>query len=253
MTSHTHWRPARRSPEVGRDEIHIWRADLRIDAAVLAMLDTYLSSDERERAGRFRFPHLRDRFVACRGVQREILARYTSKSPAELVFRYSRFGKPALEQVRSDHAADLRFNVSNCGDVALFVVARGRDLGIDVEELRPVPDSMRLATRFFSEPEIAELRRLGDDDHDRAFLTCWTRKEAWVKAVGEGLTYPLDSFDVEFAPGADARLIATRPDPAEAGRWTLHDVNCGDDYVAAVAVEMPHGSTGSLRCYDWIG
>ncbi|HEU0301706.1 MAG TPA: 4'-phosphopantetheinyl transferase superfamily protein [Longimicrobium sp.] len=230
----------------GPDEVHVWRASLRPSDPVLARLEAHLSPDERARAARFRFPRHRTAFVAGRGVQREILARYTGLPPAALAYREGSHGKPELDGPAA--ASGIRFNVSNSGDLALYALTFGREIGVDLELLKPMPDGMDIAKRFFSAPENEIFAALADEVRDLAFFRCWTRKEAYIKAVGEGLSMPLDRFDVAFAPGEPARILRTRGNPAEAERWTMLSIEPGPGYVGALAVE---GGGGRVVLYDW--
>jgi 4'-phosphopantetheinyl transferase len=230
----------------GPDEVHVWRASLRPSEAILASLETHLSPDERARAARFRFPQHRTAFVAGRGVQREILARYTGLPPAALAYREGSHGKPELDGPAA--AAGIRFNVSNSGDLALYALTLRREIGVDLEVLKPMPDGMDIAKRFFSAPENEIFAALADEVRDLAFFNCWTRKEAYIKAVGEGLSMPLDRFDVAFAPGEPARILRTRGNPAEAERWTMLSLDPGPGYVGALAVE---GGGWRAVLYDW--
>lgn len=223
----------------------MWRASLHATPKVQSRLESTLSPDELARANRFRQPDHRARFVVSRGAQREILARYTGLGAAEIAFSYGGKGKPSLVAAAGP---DLRFNVSNSGGLALYAVTLGRDVGIDVEAIRPVPRALRLAEGFFSEHEVRTLRRLSSDVVERAFLTCWTRKEAFVKAAGAGLSLALDRFDVGFAPDEPARLLATRPPAPAAERWSLYALEPGDAYVGALVVE---GGDIVVRCFDW--
>jgi len=241
------WAPPPAEPRLADGEVHVWRATLARSPAEVARLSALLDGDERSRAGRFRFPVHRDRFVAGRGVQREILARYLGAAPAALRWRHASHGKPELDGAEA--ASGLRFNVSNAEDGLLVAVARGRELGVDLEPLRPMPDGRDIARRFFSAPEIEVFDAIPDEGRDLAFFTCWTRKEAFIKAVGEGLSMPLDRFDVTLAPGEPARLLRTRGgDPGEAERWTLRELDAGPEWVAALAVE---GRGWALRLFDW--
>jgi len=240
------WAPPPAELRLEEGEVHVWRATLARPPAELARLSPLLDDEERSRAGRFRFPVHRDRFVAGRGVQRQILARYLGADPAALRWRLASHGKPGLDGFEA--AGDLRFNVSNAEDGLLVAVARGRELGVDLERLRPMPDGRDIARRFFSAPENEVFDAIPAEGRDLAFFTCWTRKEAFIKAVGEGLSMPLDRFDVTLAPGEPARLLRTRGDPAEANRWTLRELDAGPEWVAALAVE---GGGWTLRLFDW--
>jgi 4'-phosphopantetheinyl transferase len=229
---------------LGREAVHVWRAWLTPAPALRARLEATLSPDERVRADRLREPAHRDRFVVGRGVQREILARYTGVPAAQIAFAYGRNGKPSLI---TKTGTDLRFNVSHSGDVALIAVTVGRDVGVDVERIRPVPRALSIAEGYFSELEARTLRTLPGDVVEHAFLTCWTRKEAFVKAAGVGLAL-LQCVDVGFAPGEPPRVIATRPPAPEASRWILYALEPGVGYMGALVVEA---GDVALRCFDW--
>lgn len=239
------WQAAPHPLVLGPDDVHVWRVSLDVASGLASRLQATLSPDERARASRLRQAHHRDHFTASRGAQRDILARYTGRAAAELGFAYGSKGKPSLV---SDGGPDLRFNISNSGALALCAVALGRDVGVDVECLRPVPRAFRLAEGYFSEREVRSLRSLPEELVERAFLTCWTRKEAFVKAAGTGLSLVLDCFDVGFAPGEPARLLATRPPAPDASQWSLHALEPGDGYVGALVVEA---GDVALRCFDW--
>ena len=241
------WTPAPPGPlAVAHDQVHVWRASLRPSPAVLARLEATLSPDERARAARFRFDEHRVAFIAGRGAQRGILSRYTGLRPAALRYRESSHGKLELDGPAA--AGGLRFNVSNSGDYALYALTLRREIGVDLERLKPMPDGIDIAKRFFSAPENEIFAQLEDDVRDLAFFLCWTRKEAYIKAVGEGLSMPLDCFDVTLLPGEPARLLATRGNPAEAERWTLRELDPGPGYVGAMAVE---GGGWHPVLYDW--
>lgn len=239
------WGPAPAALSLTDGVVHLWRAWLEPAPEVLRRLEAHLSEDERARAARFVFPVHRVRYAAGRGILRELLGRYLGRDPREVRFRYTAHGKPELDE--PGHPP-LRFNLSNCEAMALAGFVRGREIGVDVEELRPMPDGAAIAERFFSAPEQAVFRALPPETRDQGFFNCWTRKEAYIKAVGEGLSMPLDRFDVAFAPGEPAALLATRPDPAQAARWTLREADPAPGWVGAVMVE---GSGWTMECWDW--
>lgn len=228
--------------------VHVWRASLAQPSAVQQQLAALLSADERDRAARFHFARDRRRFTAGRGILRLLVARYLAIDPAHVLFEYGRHGKPALAAVQ--RAGDLRFNLAHSGECALLAFARGREVGVDVEQPRPVDNMAQVVARTFSGAEQAALRALPDSAQQQAFFTCWTRKEAYIKARGTGLALPLDSFDVALDPQAPARLLATRDEPGAAQQWTLCALAPGAGLVAALGVE---GSDWRLACWQWQG
>ena len=231
---------------LGNNEVHVWRVSLDLKAARVQSLQQTLSGDERARAGRFHFQKDREHFVIARGVLRAILGRYLDMEPSQLRFCYGSHGKPALAQEAGEQA--LRFNVSHSHGLALYAIARGRELGIDLEYLRPQLADEQIAEQFFSLREVAVLRGLPADRQQKAFFDCWTRKEAYIKARGEGLSLRLDQFDVSLAPGEPAALLSSDGDPQEACRWVLRELSPGSGYVAALAVE---GHDWQLSCWQW--
>nr|AFB69926.1 4'-phosphopantetheinyltransferase 8N [uncultured bacterium] len=240
------WRHRTASLALSMDEIHVWRAVLNVKAADLDRLQATLSHDERLRVARFRF--LRDRrcFIAARGVLRHILAVYVGCEPAALRFCYSGTGKPAL--ATDVGAPDLRFNLSHSHGLAIYVVARGREVGVDLESIQPRFVEDQIAERFFSAREVSALRALPISTQPEAFFNCWTRKEAFVKAKGLGLTIPLNSFEVSLTPGQPAELLSFHADPSEASRWKLAALVPSPGYIAAIAAE---GKEWETRLLEW--
>lgn len=230
--------PWRLPPEtliLGSDEVHIWRATLDQPISQIESFRHTLAADEQARAERFYFQRDRERFIVARGVLRALLGFYLLSAPECLSFCYSSQGKPALA---GESGGDtVRFNLSHSHGVALYAVTRGREVGIDFERIRFDLEVEQIAERFFSRREIATLRTLPIDLRTYAFFLCWTRKEAYIKARGEGLSLPLDQFDVSLVPGEPAALLSTHPDPHEALRWSLQELSPTPGYVAALAVE----------------
>ena len=225
--------------------MHVWRADLSPGRARLLELWQSLSADERERARRFHFERDRGSFIAARGALRNILSRYTGTAPGLLRFSYDAYGKPALSEAV---AGRLRFNVSHSHGLALYAVTAGREVGIDLEFVREDFASLEVAERFFSPQEVSALRSLQPEERANAFFDCWTRKEAYIKARGEGLSHPLHLFTVSLKPGEPAALLSTEDDPRETARWSLRELSAGEGYRAAIAVE---GTPPSLSCWRW--
>lgn len=227
-------------------EVHVWRAALARTPAEVEALKRLLSGDELRRAARFHFPRDRSSFVVARGTLREILSRYVGQPPELLQFVYNAFGKPELDGVPGE--TRVRFNLSHSGGLALYAVAAGREVGVDVEAVRDCMPCEELAVSHFSRREVDVLLALPACDRTRAFFECWARKEAYIKARGEGLSLPLDSFDVSLTPGEPAALLATRGSEHGARRWSLRELAAGTGYAAAVAAE---GVGWRLRCWGW--
>jgi 4'-phosphopantetheinyl transferase len=221
------------------DEVHLWRLDLEALRSEESRWQKLLSPDEAARAARFHFPVDRNRFAASRGILRTLLGSYLEVEPGNLTFSYSKKEKPYLALPYSD--SGLTFNVSHSGEVALLAFTRKREIGVDIEELHRKIEIDPIARRFFSAHEQQQLAALRNEERFKAFFRCWTRKEAYIKATGEGLSLPLHQFDVSIAAGAQDALIATRPDAAEAASWSIREVPAGDGYFAALCV----------RGHDW--
>lgn len=204
-----------------------------------------LAADERDRANRFVRERDRVRFVISRGLLRAILGRYLARDPRCLRFDYNPFGKPMLSTGSGLPA--IRFNVSHSDEMALYAVASGREIGVDIERIQSDFSTDDVALRFFSRQEIATFRALPASCRVEAFFACWTRKEAYLKARGNGLALPLDSFDVSLTPGRPAALLNVHDDAVEATRWSLRELFPGPDHVAALAVE---GHGWCLHCWQ---
>lgn len=239
------WLEGPERPLLCDGEAHVWRAGLEPGATTLRRLREILSADEQERADRFHFQRDREHFVAARGGLREILGRYTGAAPESLRFSYDDYGKPSLSVGAG--GTPPRFNVSHSGGVALYAVAAGRAVGVDIERVREDFAGLDIAKNFFSPDEVAALGALPADQRAAAFFDCWTRKEAYIKARGHGLSHPLHLFTVSLTPGRPAALLRTDDDPAEAARWTLVELFPGEGYRGALAFE---GELLSLRCWS---
>jgi len=217
------------------DEVHVWRASLTRTPSELQSLSSLLVPDETSRAQRFHFERDRASFIVARAVLRTILAAYLKLNPAQLQFSYSAHGKPALNDVEGSDG--LRFNLSHSHALALYAVTRNREIGVDIEQIRADFAGDEIAERFFSSTEIAMLRALPSNKRTEGFFNCWTRKEAYIKARGEGLSFPLDRFDVSLIPGEPRATLNVPEAPFEAARWSLQTLTPEDGYAAAIAVE----------------
>ncbi|MBK9712860.1 MAG: 4'-phosphopantetheinyl transferase superfamily protein [Kouleothrix sp.] len=228
--------------------VHVWHAALdELSPAQIAELTLSLSADEIDRANRFHFQQDQQRFIAGRGALRNILSRYLHIPASTIAFEYNPFGKPGLAR---SLGSLLRFNVSHSGGQALYAVTYERAIGVDIERVNPMVAYEQLAARFFSPTEYQKLCSLPPELRRVAFFTCWTRKEAYVKAHGIGLSMALDHFAVSLAPDEPARILYTLDDPAEASRWSLQSLSVGPGYQAALAVEG-HGWNYEYR--SWRG
>jgi medium-chain acyl-[acyl-carrier-protein] hydrolase len=231
---------------LARDEVHVWRAHLDRSPEEIQELRQTLTADEQRRADRFVFDKDRIQFTAARGILRALLGAYLGRDPRELRFTYNPQGKPAL--AGETEPAALRFNLSHSHGLALYAVTWDREVGVDLEWMRPDFATEDIAERFFSPPEVAVLRAVPPAQRAEAFFACWSRKEAYIKARGKGLSIPLDEFDVTLAPGEPARLLATREDPTQLGRWSMVNLPPAPGFQGALAVE---GHGWRLRCWQW--
>lgn len=216
-------------------EVHVWLIDL--DGAGAGPAEwAVLAADERARAEAYRFDHLRRRYVAACAAVRRLLAACLGANahPEALRFERGPQGKPFLTG-----GDDLQFNLSHAAGWALLAVTRGRRIGVDVEAVRDLRDLTALAERFFAPGERAALAAVAPPLRAQAFTACWTRKEAYIKALGTGLAEPLEQFEVSLQPGAPARLVWVADDAAAPARWTLVDLPTPDGYAGAIAVDGP--------------
>jgi 4'-phosphopantetheinyl transferase len=228
-----------------KNEVHVWRASLHFGPADVESFKQTLSPDEISKADRFYFKEDRRHFIAARGLLRTILGRYLKIDPRRLRFCYSLYGKPAL---LGESGKVYSFNLSHSYGLLLVAITRGREIGIDVECIRAESAGQEIAERFFAPNEVAKLFSLPKDQKDEAFFRCWTRKEAYVKAKGDGLTIPLDQFEVSLSPGEPAELLHIASS-GESRDWFLEELYPGPGYMAALAVRE-RGL--QLQCWQWI-
>jgi len=237
------WSRQHQTQRLLNNEIHVWCASLEAPPARLEYLYSILSEDETNRAVRYCFERDRRHFIVRRGLLRHILSKYLGQSPCEFVFCYNSYGKPALVSTSGEHL--LHFNVSHSGRLALYAITPCLEVGVDIELVRPVEDAKDIVKHFFSNQEKVDFITLPERMKQQAFYTCWTRKEAYIKARGEGLSYPLDKFSVSMIPNQPARLLQTNGDN---NKWSLRAILPGAGYVAAV-VAKGHG--WSIRYWEW--
>ena len=225
--------------------IDVWK--VRLDEPVEGDRErSVLSLDEIARATRFRFEQDRIHFVRCRSTLRSLIGSYLGLHAAEIRFEYLASGKPQIAAEQNPHR--LQFNVSHSGDVALIAVCNEQNLGIDIEKVRYDVDTFSLAERFFSTRERAGLRALPDHLRVPGFFACWTRKEAFLKATGEGLSFSLADFSVTTYPDQDPELEEVRGNTEVRKQWFIADLTMGDGYRAAM---VAHSSYSHVKRCDW--
>lgn len=213
-------------------EVHLWQASL--DGRPADIFESFLSADELDRANRFHFTEDRTHFVVARGLLRNLLAAYLGINCAELRFSYGAKGKPFL--LLHDQT-QINFNLSHSHGRAAFAFSRGRELGVDLEYVKEDFEAELVANQFFSRSEVLALRAVPAELRNQAFFNCWTRKEAYIKARGEGLSMPLDEFDVSLRPGEPAALLNNYREEREVERWSMKAIPAPEDYVGALVVE----------------
>ena len=227
-------------------EVHVWRATLDLPISRVQALEQSLAADERTRANKFHFPKDRTHFIVARGALRAILGRYLSRDPRTLRFCYNQYGKPTLAgEAGSD---SLFFNVSHSHEMALYAVSRNLNIGVDIEYMRMDIECEQIAVRFFSPSEVNMLLAVPKGVQHEAFFNCWTRKEAYIKGRGLGLSLDLNQFDVSSTPGEAAAILNIREEGQDVSRWSLHALSPGPGYKAALAVE---GHPSNIKCWQW--
>ena len=217
------------------NDVHVWRVRLNQTDGRVQQLQQILSDDERLRAECFRFDRDRRRFIVSQGMLRLIIGDYIDMEPSRLQFRSGHRGKPYL--MHSSGNVPLQFNLAHSKEIALYAFTRSREIGIDLEYVRDMPDAEKIALTTFSSIENKTLQSLPDYQRQEAFFNCWVRKEAYIKAIGNGLYHALDRFDVPLAPGEPARLVSVEGSAEQASCWFMKSLTPEDGYVAALAVK----------------
>lgn len=228
------------------DEVHIWLATLDLPPAIVTQLASDLVADERRHADRFRFALDRQRYLVAHAFLRQVLSAYSGVPTTAIEFVTGTYGKPSL--LPRPDIPDLRFNLSHSQNHALLAISKGRDVGVDIEYMRPLDDADLIAQHFFSVPEQATLKSLALQQKQSAFYRCWSRKEAFIKGVGLGLTMPLDQFSVSLAPAEPARLTHLAESVSQYNHWILYDLPIVQGYATALAVSS---ACHTITCHTW--
>ena len=234
------WFPESESLALGRGELHVWHGSLNLPEALHCDLEARLTPEEQQRAAKFLTSQAREHFVAARGILRQLLGAYLGIRAEEVAFRYGPHGKPSLAR---GHDSRICFNASHSGGMGMLVFAEEREVGADLEQMRADAGGMEIAARFFSQEEKAELAKLPPELRNEAFFRCWTRKEAYVKARGEGMGIPLESFTVRFADDREQQMVD------ETGRrWSCYGIELPRGFTGAVVAA---GQGWRLRQREW--
>ena len=222
--------------QLGNKEVHCWYCSHDLNEDRIPVYKKLLSSNEVNKASKFKFVKDRNCYIISRGILRILLGKYLKKHPRDITFHYSKYGKPSL-----DSNSMLKFNISHSGNTTVFGFINHLEIGVDVEKIKIDFDVLDLAKNFFSQGEIKSLESRPEQLY-KSFYRCWTRKEAFIKAKGSGLSFPLDSFTVSLDDDANAKLLETHWDVTEAAGWKFFSFIPLADYISAVAVESKEAS-----------
>ena len=231
----TIWQFSQSQPTLEEGQVHIWRASLDLPTVVIDQLATFLSPDEIERANKFRFAQHKRRFIAARGILRELLSNYLQISPNDLKFKYGDRGKPELTGCKQD--TPLKFNLSHSGEYVLYGFTYHHSIGVDLEHIREMPDAVKIAQRFFSDREYRLINSVEDTQKSAVFFKLWTAKEAYLKAIGIGLSGSLANVDITFDCVQSPRLLAISGSKTAVTSWSIYSCIPATSYIATIAVK----------------
>jgi len=226
-----------------KEDIHIWYCDFDLNRDKVEYYSSLLSEDEKQKASRFKFKKDEVCYIISRGILRLLIGSYLRINPKDLNFKYTSFGKPFLT-----FENQLKFNVSHSGKMATFAFFKDKEVGVDIEKVKDDFDVLELAQNFFSKTEIIALEKQSKEELSKAFFRCWTRKEAFIKAEGSGLSFPLDKFAVSLDDDYKADLLETEFNPAEKEDWSLSSFVPAPSYLGAIAVKCPNTQ---IQYHNW--
>jgi 4'-phosphopantetheinyl transferase len=237
------WQQSATKLTLSPDEIHLWYATLDVPALQLEQLRHTLTPDEQDRASRFHFERDRTRFIAGRGILRNIISKYLELPPSQVQFSYGKRGKPFLQN------SSIHFNLSHSQELAIYAIALNRKVGIDLEAIRLMPDAEAIAKTFFSQSDYLRFQSLSTEQQQLAFFNAWTRKEAYLKAVGEGLYQPPDQIEVSFLPDEPVQLLKIANNSQVAQQWSIINIIPKADYIGALVF---YGQDVQLSYWQWM-
>jgi len=234
LSPNTQWKIPKNPIHIKPKVIHIWVADiLSYSTLHLEQLKQCLSQDELEHASRYYFEKDKKYYITSRGILRKILSNYLTMKPEKIKFSYNPYGKPYL--CNKFHTKNFNFNLSHSGDLALYIFSANFDVGIDLEKFQLIEGFIDIAMQFFSPNEFLKLKSIPHDQQLTAFFKCWTRKEAFIKAIGNGLSHPLDQFEVTLAPNETAMFVNIISKSTAASEWSLYSFTPKPNYEASFA------------------
>ena len=245
-TGELHWHRTTTGELINSNEVHVWRISLDVSTVEFESLLKFLSIDELTRAGRFHFERDQKRFIVARGILRKILGNYLGENPTDIRFEYTSFGKPTLAPGSGND--NFCFNLSHSYTCALYAITRGKKIGIDIERICNDVALGQIAQKFFSQNEISLLEKINKNKRPELFFQYWTRKEAFVKARGEGISFPMEQCDVSLIKGSLLSPIILLGENKESSCWYVRDLFPGHGYTAAIAVE---GCDWDLSCWEY--
>lgn len=213
-------------------QVHVWSLNKSEHKNKLAAYWNILSKEEKESASKYRFTRDRDCSIIARGALRTLLGNYLKQSPERIKFQFGTHGKPSLNEL-----SDIEFNVSHSTNAIVLAFVQHNSIGIDVEYIKRNIEVKKIAKHFFSKEEIMSLFSMDESYYKQAFYNCWTRKEAFIKALGSGLSFPLDQFVVSLDSTKEAALLDTKWDEKEKDNWVLKSFEPAQDYIGAVTVK----------------
>ena len=235
-------------PQLDEAQVHLWRASLDLPLILIEQLASILTEDEIAKADKFHFPHHRRKFIAARGILRQLLGQYLQISPKNIKFQYGDRGKPYLTRATSGNS--LEFNISHSQDYALYGFTHSHAIGVDIEHLRTMEDAAKIAQRFFSPQEFELVNCLSGEQQQRVFFKLWTAKEAYLKAVGIGLAGSLASIDISFDQAEIPCLKSIQGNAAETAPWSMYPCMPALGYVGAIAIKSKIAPQ-QIKYWNW--